>query len=100
MSAYVDRGVLMRIRSTKDLGDIVRGQRIAMGLSQKSLAARAGVSRPWLIQVERGKPTAEVGLILRLLHELGVRIDAAYDTSTDEEGLDLDAFLRRLRSHD
>lgn len=49
---------------------IVRGRRKELGLSQAEVAARAGVSRPWLSEFERGKPKAELHLALRLLEAL------------------------------
>lgn len=44
------------------LGDFIREQRNAAELSLRQLAARAGVSNPYLSQVERGlrKPSAEI----------------------------------------
>ena len=39
------------------------------------LARRAGVSRQWLIELERGKQTAEVSLVLRTLAAAGLQID-------------------------
>lgn len=49
-------------------------KRRALGLSQTQLAIQAGVSRKWLSEFERGKTAAELGLVLRLLNELGLKI--------------------------
>lgn len=36
---------------------------------------RAKVSRNWLVGVEQGKPTAEVGLLLQTLYALDLMVD-------------------------
>ena len=36
-----------------------------------------GVSRLWIVQLEKGKATVQVGLVLRVLKELGIALDAA-----------------------
>ena len=43
-------------------------------LDQAELARRIGVSRLWVNQIERGKPGASLGLVLRALDALGVRL--------------------------
>jgi HTH-type transcriptional regulator/antitoxin HipB len=64
----------MRIRTPADLGAVIRGRRTKLRLDQKSLAAKAGVSRQWIVAVEEGKPRAEIGLILRTIEALGINL--------------------------
>lgn len=88
------------ITSIRDLSAAVRGRRRALHLSQADLAARADVSRDWIGSFEKGKPTVEIGHVLRVLDALGLalRIDAAarhdpevdLDAVLDEYGLDED----------
>jgi len=40
--------------------------------TQTALAERTGISRKWIYQFESGKPTAELGLVLRVLEALGL----------------------------
>ena len=49
-------------RTVGSLGDYLREQRVASRLSLRQLAEQAGVSNPYLSQIERGlrKPSAEV----------------------------------------
>jgi len=49
-------------KSAQDLGSFIKSQREAAQLSVRQLAERAGVSNPYLSQIERGlrKPSAEV----------------------------------------
>jgi len=72
----------MVIRNSSDLGALIRDRRIKLGLDQISLAKKAGTSRKWFIEVERGKPRAEIGLILRTLKTLGVTL-AVRDAPAD-----------------
>ena len=71
----------MRIRTAADLGAFIRERRTRLGMDQISLAKKAGTSRKWLVEVERGKPGAEIGLILRTLKSLEISIDLEEDTS-------------------
>ena len=66
----------MRIRTPVDLGALIRDRRTKLGLNQKSLADRVGVSRQWVVEVEKGKPRAEIGLVLRTIEALGISLDA------------------------
>ncbi len=56
----------------KQIATAVRGRRQDLGLSQAALAQRAGVSRKWVYEFEAGKPTAELGLVLRIFDALGM----------------------------
>jgi HTH-type transcriptional regulator/antitoxin HipB len=72
-------------------------------MSQAELARRAGVSRKWIYEFEAGKPTAELGLLLRVLEELGLGLevgpipDAASPAEADADTIDLDALLDEHR---
>ena len=50
-----------------ELSARIRGRREELGLSQADLAAKARVSRAWLNAFERGKPSVELGPVLRVL---------------------------------
>jgi HTH-type transcriptional regulator/antitoxin HipB len=69
----------MRVRTATELGAFIRERRTKLGLDQLALAKKAGTSRKWLIEAERCKPSAEIGLILRTLKALGVGIDLRAD---------------------
>ena len=49
-------------KTVESLGDYLREQRVSARLSLRQLAAQAGVSNPYLSQIERGlrRPSAEV----------------------------------------
>lgn len=67
----------MLVRSPTDLGAAIRDGRKRRGWTQDDLAKRAGVTARWLRDVEHGKPTAEIGLVLRVLSHLGIELDLA-----------------------
>ena len=66
----------MRIRNAKELGAFVREHRLKLGLSQAQLAERVGVSRLWVILLEKGKSSSQVGLVLRTFDVLGITLEA------------------------
>jgi HTH-type transcriptional regulator / antitoxin HipB len=93
----------MAVRSIRDIAVAARGRRQELGLSQAELARRAGVSRKWISEFETGKPTAELGLVLRVLDELGFRLDLHGESPTkarDRGSVDLDTLLERFRHPD
>ena len=71
----------MRIRTATDLGAFIRERRTKLRMDQIALAKKAGTSRKWLVEVEQGKPGAEIGLILRTLKSLEISIDLEADSS-------------------
>ena len=75
----------MQIKTSNDIGALIRGLRSGLGWTQEELARRVGVSRLWVVQLEKGKPTAQIGLALRALKELGVTLDASSPPSTSSD---------------
>jgi HTH-type transcriptional regulator/antitoxin HipB len=86
-------GGVVELRNARELGEYVRDQRRSAGLSQHDLAVRATVSRRWLAGLEGGKPTAEVGLVFKVISALGLYLDVR---PLPEPQIDLDAFLDGL----
>lgn len=66
----------MTIRTPADLGSLIRNTRKALRLDQSTLAKKIGVSRLWLVEIEKGKPRAEIGLVLRTLDALHLTLSA------------------------
>lgn len=89
----------MFIRTPADLGAVIRDRRKQLGLDQAELARRVGVSRQWVIGIERGRSRAELGLVLRALDTLGVRLATAIDDGThkDSSAPDIDAIVAASR---
>jgi HTH-type transcriptional regulator/antitoxin HipB len=64
----------MLIRRPEDLGAFVRQYRKTHGLSQAQLAARLQTTQKWISHLENGKSTAQIGLVLRALNEIGAKV--------------------------
>ena len=62
----------------RDLGDYIREQRRASQISLRQLARQAGVSNPYLSQIERGlrKPSAEI--LQQIAKALRISAEALY----------------------
>ncbi len=67
----------MRLRLASDIGNVIRNERKDSGMSQSEMAAVAGVSRKWLSDVENGKDTAEIGMVLMVLRKLRIDLQVA-----------------------
>lgn len=96
MSPYA--AIKMDVYSLRDLSAVARGRRRELGLSQAELATRARVSRQWVSTFESGKATAEVGLVIRLLDALDLRLTVveagAAAAPRDTAIVDLDVLLQ------
>ena len=94
----------MLIRTPADLGAVIRDHRRRRGLDQQTLARKIGVSRQWLVEVEKGKPRAEVGLVLRALDALGVALSIAATqasaSGSASHGIDIDQIVDQAREPD
>ncbi|MCB0324980.1 MAG: helix-turn-helix transcriptional regulator [Bdellovibrionales bacterium] len=87
-------------RTRKGLGALIRERRRRNGWDQQTLADKIGVSRQWVIEIEKGKPRAEVGLVLRALDALGIDLSPASDTGTDGlqdplQEIDIDEIVKK-----
>ena len=58
------------------LGKAIRLSRKESGLTQREAAAYCNVSLPFLNEVEQGKPTARIGLVLEVCARFGIEIRA------------------------
>ena len=62
------------VRSAKVLGDVVRETRQQARLDQETAAGLTGVGVRFLGDVERGKPTVRLALVLQVLERLGLEL--------------------------
>ncbi len=58
----------------KDLGTAIRAARHQQGLRQDQLAAAAKVGVRFIVDLEAGKPTAQIGKALAVLKALGLEV--------------------------
>jgi y4mF family transcriptional regulator len=57
-----------------ELGKTIRTARLAAGLRQDELAGAANVGARFVVELEAGKPTAQLGKTLAVLGALGCRV--------------------------
>ena len=62
------------IKNAGALGKLLREERKKKGYTQAEVAEAANVGINFVSQVERGKPTAELELVLRLVSVLGLTV--------------------------
>jgi HTH-type transcriptional regulator / antitoxin HipB len=91
----------MRVRTPADLGNLIRSTRKRLQLDQSTLAKKIGVSRLWLVEIEKGKPRAEIGLVLRTLDALGISLNATAPESqspkSSQSTVDIDRIVATAR---
>ncbi len=92
----------MFIRTATDLGAIIRERRRQRRIGQAELARTIGVGRQWVVAIERGQPGAEIGLVLRALDSLGIRLDTKTGSDADAPppAVDIDAIVASSRKAD
>lgn len=94
----------MILKTAADIGALIREQRTRLELDQAELAKKAGVSRKWVVDMEKGKPGVALELALHTLRVLGISLtttDAgskpAKTTGVARDAVDLDGVLNSLR---
>ena len=104
MYAYADiAGRMGGVTSTVDDADalarIVRATRTQRRLTQAQLAEAAGVSRLFVIEIEKGHPRAEIGKVLTLLGALGLSTQVIAPRTRSLDEAEVDALLTSLLDH-
>jgi len=59
----------------KQIGILIRKARKDMGVTQKDLALTSGTGIRFIIDLEKGKPTCQLGKVLVVLQTLGIQIE-------------------------
>lgn len=85
--------MLIDIPDPETLGALIRATRKLQKVRMDDLAGTGG-SPVFVRDVERGKPTAQIGRVMRLMEELGIRLKAeaseeaiaAYEASLGQRG--------------
>jgi y4mF family transcriptional regulator len=91
--------VFRELRTTLEIGILIRRTRLARGLSQAQLAEKVGASRRWVVEIEAGKPTSEFGRVLQVLNELGIQIGFDDGTGASPQQKAPSDFDREILSH-
>ena len=65
----------MSVRNTEQLGTAVRTRRKQLKVTQKELAMTCGTGLRFIVDLEKGKPTCQIGKIIQVLQALGLVIE-------------------------
>ena len=92
----------MQVRTAKEIGIFIRDERKRQKLDQATLASLIGANRRWVMEVEHGKPRAEIHLVLKALEALGLSLSVDRDNmpgSTPDalDIVDIDAIVRKAK---
>lgn len=82
-----------------ELGKRIRAARIRRKISQHDLAGRTGLSRSSIQAVERGDLTVSLGIVLKVLWNLGLtnEVTLIADPGLDRDGLSLSLSTDKVR---
>ncbi len=57
------------------IGEIVQAARKHLRVTQKDLAMTSGTGLRFIIELEKGKPTCQLGKVLTVLQTLGIKME-------------------------
>ena len=60
--------------TAQEVGKIVRASRKQLGVTQKDLALTSGTGLRFIIDLEKGKETCQIGKVLTVLQTMGIQI--------------------------
>ncbi len=65
---------MTKVTNPTDFGQLIRQRRKQAGLTLKDAAGMAGVGVRFLSELERGKPTLQIGLAIDVLQLFGLEL--------------------------
>ena len=71
--------------STENIGEYTRKVRKELGVTQRDLALTAGRGLRFIIELENGKPTCQIGKVLQVLQVLAIQLTLSHDGLKDEK---------------
>jgi len=78
------------------LGSRIRKRRLALGFGLRALARDVGISAPYLSEIELGRKTPAVSVLLKISYSLECRIDFLEPSIKEFSIGDFDKFLRMV----
>ncbi len=61
--------------TSKEVGEAVKSARKKLGVTQRDLALAAGTGMRFVIELEQGKVTCQLGKVLTVLNTLGITME-------------------------
>ncbi len=60
--------------TVKQIGALIRATRKGLGVTQRELALTSGTGLRFVVELERGKETCEIGKVLTIFQTLGIKL--------------------------
>jgi y4mF family transcriptional regulator len=76
----------MNTKNPEQIGAAIRARRRQLKVTQKDLAMTCGTGLRFIIDLEKGKPTCQIGKFLQVLQALGLKLQiSSPDTDQDKK---------------
>jgi HTH-type transcriptional regulator / antitoxin HipB len=76
----------MNIKNPEQLGAAIRARRKHLKVTQSELAMTCGTGLRFIVDLEKGKPTCQIGKTMRVLQALGSALQVDIPTADGDEG--------------
>lgn len=73
------------IQSTENIGRIIHTVRKQLNITQRDLALTAGTGLRFIVELEKGKPTCQIGKVLQVLQVLRIQFNLSHTKIQHEE---------------
>ncbi|MBW2594850.1 MAG: helix-turn-helix transcriptional regulator [Deltaproteobacteria bacterium] len=67
----------MNTQNPEQIGAAIRARRKQLKVTQKDLAMTCGTGLRFIVDLEKGKPTCQIGKILQVLQALGIKLQVS-----------------------
>jgi HTH-type transcriptional regulator / antitoxin HipB len=81
---YRNHGEAVRY-TPQEIGTLIRQTRRNLGVTQRDLALTSGTGLRFVIELEKGKQTCEIGKALTVLQTLGIKLTLTAPAAANEE---------------
>jgi len=71
--------------SPENIGQYIRNIRKKLNVTQRDLALTAGTGLRFIIDLENGKPTCQLGKTLQVIQVLGIQLNLSHDDFENEK---------------
>ncbi len=79
----------MNAQTSKEIGAAVRSRRRELQVTQKDLALTCGTGLRFIIDLEKGKETCQIGKVLQVLQALGLKLQITSSSADAGNGREL-----------
>ena len=70
----------------ESIGELAKNTRKTMDVTQKDLAMTSGTGLRFIIDLEKGKSTCQLGKVLTVLHTLGIKTEFTAPAGNGKKG--------------